>query len=112
MLKEKVHYSEFPHLTHKHMELLLKCFSVCSSCAKKCMNEGMSETAVLCSDCADICSLAIKLHSGDSQFSEQTFALCAEACERCAQACKNGHTEHCHQCADICKKCAEGCREE
>lgn len=102
--------SSFPHIYHQHMQTLLRCFSICSSCAKMCIEEGRSETAALCSDCADICALAIKLHSGDSEFSEQAFELCARACDRCAEECEEEDSEHCHECGEICRKCAEACR--
>ena len=74
------------------------------------MNENMKETAILCSDCADVCALAIKLHSGDSEFSSQIFDLCAEVCSRCAEVCGKSRAGHCQQCSDICKKCADSCR--
>lgn len=102
-------YSEFPHLSHPHMQVLLKCYSICSACAKMCMKERVPETAILCSDCADVCALAIKLHSGDSEFSSKIFALCSEICERCAESCGKMDSEHCKQCSEICKKCAEEC---
>ncbi len=109
--KNNNQYSAFPHVSHEHMKILLKCFSICSSCAKMCMKEGMKNTAVLCSDCADVCGLAIKLHSGDSEFSEEVFTLCADVCERCADECAKNDSEHCQQCSDICRKCATACRE-
>ena len=112
MNETKTKYSEFPHTTREHMELLMKCFTICSACAKKCINEGMSETAILCSDCADVCALTIKLHSGDSEFNKKILDLCAEVCLRCAEACSKHSIEHCQQCSDICFKCAKACHED
>lgn len=105
----KTIFSTFPHISHAHMQVLLNCFSVCSACAKMCMNENRKETAMLCSDCADICSLAIKLHSGDSEFASQAFDLCAQACRRCGEECSKHNVEHCQQCSKICFECVEAC---
>jgi hypothetical protein len=104
-------YSEFPHLAHEHMETLLKCFSVCSACAKMCIEENHSDTAILCSECADICALTIKWHSADSAFTKKISDLCSEVCTRCAEACKHHDSKHCQQCSEICKACAKACKE-
>lgn len=103
-------YSEFPHISHEHMETLLKCFSICSSCAKMCMEEDRSETATLCCECADICALTIKWHSADSVFTKQISNLCAEVCLNCAQACGRHESKHCQQCSLICQECAKACK--
>lgn len=103
-------YSEFPHIQHEHMQTLLKCYSICSACAKMCMRENMQNTAILCTDCADVCGLAIKLHSGDSEFNDIIMKTCAQVCQRCAEACGSMESEHCHQCSEICYECAEACR--
>ncbi len=112
MKGENNKYTAFPHLGHVHMQMLMKCYSACCSCAKMCIEEGNTDTAILCSDCADICSLAIKLHSGNSEFNHQILQLCAEACERCAEACAQHDSDHCQQCSEICHKCAEACTVE
>lgn len=103
-------YSEFPHTSHEHMEILLQCFSVCSSCAKMCIEENHTDTAILCSECADICALTIKWHSADSVFTKKLSALCAEVCERCAEACKHHEAKHCQQCSELCHACAKACK--
>lgn len=105
-------FSEFPHASHEHMEVLLKCFSICSSCAKKCIQENMHKTAILCSECADICALTIKWHSADSAFTKKISALCAEVCQSCAEACKLHENRHCQQCSAICFECAKACKHE
>lgn len=105
----KSKYSEFPHVYHEHMKIMMDCYSICSACAKMCMDEHMEDTAKLCSDCADICGLAIKLHSSDSEFNLQFMLLCAQVCARCADACGKHKVEHCQQCSDICRKCSEAC---
>lgn len=104
-------YSAFPHVHHEHMQVMNNCFSICAACSAMCAKEGHKETAVLCSDCADVCALAIKLHSSDSEFNPKVMALCADVCARCAEACFKNKAEHCQQCAEICKECAKACKE-
>jgi hypothetical protein len=109
---KKMHaYSEFPHASHAHMHTLMDCYTICAACAKMCTEEGHKKTALLCSDCADICALAIKLHSRDSEFNRQILALCAEVCTRCARECATMKAKHCQQCSEICHACAKACKE-
>jgi hypothetical protein len=108
MLDQK--YTAFPHMQHGHMEIMLMCLSICSSCAKMCIEEGNKETANLCTDCADVCALAIKLHSRDSEFNQSVMDLCAQVCARCSEECAKMKAEHCRQCSEICKKCALACK--
>lgn len=103
-------FTAFPHVAHEHMLTLLKCYSICSSCARMCINENMKTTANLCMDCSDICGLAIKLHSSDSIFSDQIFDLCSDVCQKCAEECSKNDSEHCRQCAQICFECASACK--
>lgn len=107
-MKEK-QYSEFPHLSHQHMEILLRCFSACSACAKMCIEEGNRDTAILCNECADVCALTIKWHSADSSFTSKISEVCSEVCEQCSKACGSHHSEHCQQCSEICQECAKAC---
>lgn len=102
--------SAFPHAHHKHMEALQLCLTVCSSCAAMCLEEGRKETAKLCFDCADICSVTIQLHARDSVFNDALMKLCADACTRCGEACGKVQTEHCQQCSEVCKECAKSCK--
>jgi len=106
----KKQYTAFPHLQHDHMASLMQCYSACCSCEKMCIEEGHKETAKLCSDCADICALTIKMHSADSEFNSKIAELCAQICKRCADACGKVQADHCKQCSEICKECAEACK--
>jgi hypothetical protein len=109
--KSQMNYSEFPHVSHDHMQTLLKCYSICSACAKMCIKESHPITAILCSDCADICGLTIKLHNGDSEFNHEMMKLCAHACKRCAEECAKHSSKHCQQCSQICYECSQACKE-
>ena len=102
-------YSEFPHVSHDHMKTMLNCFIICESCAKMCIDEGHKVTAKLCLDCADVCNLAIKLHSRDSEFNRKVMDLCADVCARCGEECAKNKAAHCQQCSEICFDCAEAC---
>lgn len=104
-------YSEFRHVGHDHMQKLMECFAICSACAKMCIEDGHKTTAKICSDCADICALTIKLHSGDSEFNHQISELCSSICSRCADACSKVDADHCKQCSQACQECAESCKE-
>ncbi len=105
-------FTEFPHVSHNHMHLMMVCFTICEACARMCINEGHKDTAALCMDCADVCALAIKLHSRDSEFNSDVMELCSKVCTRCAQACAQHQAEHCQQCSQICKECASACMGE
>jgi hypothetical protein len=104
-------FSEFPHVTHQHLDLMQTCMGICAACAKMCIEEGHSHTAVLCQECTDVCALAIKLHSSDSEFNQEVMNLCAHVCKRCAEECSEVNVEHCRQCSEICQECAEACRQ-
>jgi len=104
-------FSEFRHIDHAHMQKIMECFAICSACAKMCIEEGHKTTAKLCSDCADVCSLTIKLHSGDSKFNRQVCELCSSICSQCADACAEMEDEHCKQCSQACRECADACKE-
>ena len=103
--------SAFPHVEHHHMEMLQLCLTVCSSCAKMCLDEGRKDSAALCLDCADICALTIQLHSRESEFSPALMQLCSQACLRCGQECGKVKVDHCQQCSEICNECARVCNE-
>lgn len=50
-MESKTKYSAFPHVNHQHMEVMLKCFSICSSCAKMDSDH--------CQQCSEICKECI-----------------------------------------------------
>lgn len=108
--QQKQSYSAFPHLAHEHMHLLMNCFSACCACAKMCIDEGHKKSAILCNECADVCSLAIKFHSSDSEFNKQVLQLCAQVCKRCGEECSKMEAAHCKQCSVLCFECAEACK--
>lgn len=102
-------YAEFPQLDSRSMRAMMDCMSVCSACAKKCLEEGHGKTAALCAQCADICSLAIKSTSCQSEFQQQINDLCAQVSKRCADECQKMQATYCQECSQACKECAEAC---
>ena len=99
----------FPHTNSKEMHQMMECMSVCTACSKKCIDEGHKKTAALCAECADVCALAIKAMSSQSEFKQQIMELCAQVCQKCADECKKMQVDHCQECAEICKRCSECC---
>jgi|GEM_PF-1537484 len=102
-------HASFPQIDFKEMQNMMECMSVCAACAKKCVDEGQKKTAALCAECADICSLAIKAKSSQSEFQHQIMDLCAKICKRCAEECKKMKVDHCQECAEVCTRCSESC---
>lgn len=100
---------EFPQTDTTHMHALMECMSICAACARKCIDEGHKTTASLCAQCADVCSLAIKSVSCQSEFNTRIMELCTEVCKRCAEECQKMDVAHCQECAEACKKCANAC---
>jgi hypothetical protein len=102
-------YKEFPQTSSREMHALMECMSICSSCCKKCIEEGHKKTAELCGECADICALTIKSQSCQSDMQQQITDLCVQCCQRCASECQKVQAQHCQECADICNQCATAC---
>jgi len=107
--QNKERNSEFPELYSSHIKDMQECMSICAASAKKCIEEGHKETAALCAECADICALAIKASSAQSELEQEIMELCTLACQKCGDACKNMQVKHCQVCAEVCKCCADAC---
>lgn len=95
---------------NKHIIKLAECISVCSSCAKRCLQEGNIQASTLCSDCADVCTLAIKFHSRNSEFADEILNLASKICKRCSEECGKLKTEHAQHCSKVCRECTECCK--
>ncbi len=102
-------YSCFPELSHENLRSIADCISACETCSKLCIQEGHKNTAIICSECAAVCTLAYKFHSCQSEFSQQVMELCEEVCRRCAEECSRMLAKHCKECAEICQKCVAAC---
>lgn len=99
-------------MNSKMLESIAKCINTCEECATDCINEnGHSDCAMACRDCADICSLLYNFTSRKSQNTDLLKRLCVEICLKCANECEK-HADHmpsCKACAEACRECAEAC---
>lgn len=102
-------YKEFPQVNSPHLQAIMECMIVCIACSVKCIEEGHKKTAILCAECADVCDLAIKSASSQSEFNNHIMELCAQVCQRCAEECRKMQVQHCIECAEACNQCAEAC---
>ncbi|WP_276254597.1 four-helix bundle copper-binding protein [Halomontanus rarus] len=91
----------------------LEAAQACEWCADACAGEGeeMAECIRLCRDVADLTTLHARFMARDSDYHADLAAVCADACEACAEECAQHDHEHCQVCADACEACAESCRE-
>ncbi|MEO7344650.1 MAG: four-helix bundle copper-binding protein [Methylotenera sp.] len=90
------------------------CTTACVQSATACLKEidpkAMARCIALDRECADICRMAATSITCDSKHMKTICALCAEACQNCANECDKHEMGHCKNCAEICKHCAELCR--
>jgi hypothetical protein len=96
------------------------CIEHCQRCHAECLETAMNlcldtggrhtepEHFRLMISCATLCQSAADLMLSGSAFHERQCALCAVACEACAQSCEEiGGME---QCVELCRQCAQSCR--
>lgn len=92
------------------------CAAIANSCADACSAEPMDMRRCirLCSDTADVCTMAYRVASRrtdeNRQLIRSALAVCIEACETCAEECARHDHPHCRRCAEMCRECAEDCR--
>lgn len=99
----------------EHQDLVNKlanCVAACEHCADACLDEegDMVDCIRTDRDCADICSLALKLVARGSDKAADILDLCADMCEDCAEECSSHDHDHCQACAKACRECAKACR--
>jgi len=91
-----------------------ECIIACQTCAAECLQEEMvgmmHECIRRCLDCVELCRLCISYEIRGSALLDNVMALCAQACERCAEECGAHEDQHCQHCAKACEQCAEICR--
>lgn len=106
---------EIDHLNDDQKECLDNCLEAtqaCEWCADECAGHGeeMAECIRLCRDVADIASTHARFMARDSRYSGDLAAVCADACEACADECDQHDHDHCRTCARVLRECAETCR--
>jgi hypothetical protein len=71
--------------------------------------EGAPGCISICRDCADICSVASKFMSRNSEHVEKVCVICNDICNSCASECEKYHDiEGCTQSVEACRKCSSG----
>jgi hypothetical protein len=102
------------HLNDEQRDCIENCqeaSEICEWCAEECLGDPeMEECARLCRDVADLTSLHARLMARNSRFSQELGAICADACDACAEECERHDAEHCQVCAEVLRECAESCR--
>jgi len=90
------------------------CADACDMCSAACLQEAdvkmMARCIALDIDCAQICRLAAALMARGSDIAAAFCALCAQACQACADECAQHEAQHCQDCAAACRRCADECR--
>ena len=107
--------TEIDHLDDEMAECTNNCFEAaqaCEWCADACADEGeeMARCIRLCRDVADLTTLHARFMARNSAFHDDLAAVCADACEECADECEQYDHDHCQVCADVLRECAETCR--
>jgi hypothetical protein len=97
------------------IEACFSCAESCEACATACLRESDVSRLARCiqldRDCADICAVAGRYMSRDSEYAKNMCRVCADVCDACAAECdKHKSMEHCRICAESCRACASECR--
>lgn len=99
-------------------ETIRACIEACFVCARDCeicLNammgmESHNDCPKCCRECVVTCITCALGMSRESRFWRNYCALCAEACQWCAEQCGDHKHDHCQKCAESCRKCAELCQ--
>lgn len=107
--------SQIDHLDEEMQACTDNCFKAaqaCEWCADACAGEGeeMARCIRLCRDVADLTTLHARFMARNSTFHGALAAICADACEACADECEQFDHDHCQLCADVLRDCVESCR--
>ncbi|MEK2646240.1 four-helix bundle copper-binding protein [Bdellovibrio sp. BCCA] len=93
-----------------------ECFQVCTRLIPHCLHLGGEHAGAehinLLSICAAICETSVRFMLAESEFHEDTCAVCAKVCDACADDCEriDGGDYMMKECIEICRECAESCR--
>src|SRR5258708_35232366 len=92
------------------------CHAICVEMVTHCLEMGGKHADAahirLLLDCAEICQTSANFMLRGSDLHGHTCGVCAEVCDRCAQACPQfGDDTYMQTCAAACRTCAESCRQ-
>ena len=97
--------TEIDHLTDEMQNCMDNCLEAtqaCEWCVMPAPTRGKRWPAIrLCRDVADITTLHARFMARDSGYHEDLAAICADACEVCAEECANHDQDHCQVCAEV-----------
>ena len=70
----------------------------------------------LCLDCADVCTatagVTSRLAGYDADVTLPLLHACVSICKSCGDECeRHAHMPHCQVCAEACRRCEQACRE-
>jgi Cys-rich four helix bundle protein (predicted Tat secretion target) len=95
-----------------------ECLAICEECTAHCqrmMAQGdtaMAQCLRTTLELAPLCASVKTLASYGSEYTKAVAKVCIEACQKCAEACKEhaAHHEICKKCHDECLQCIEACK--
>ena len=94
------------------LDACVDCLIDCKVClAKMAGMKSMNDCPYCCIQCIATLEATISLLAAESDLSKEQCAVCAKACQFCAEQCAE-HTDHahCQKCAESSRRCAEECR--
>jgi hypothetical protein len=115
-----------PHqtMTGPLSDVMQRCIQDCLDCYRSCLEtishclelggRHADKTHIsLLQDCAQICESTAASMFRLSGLHHQLVAVCAEACDRCAESCEQiaDGDRTMLECAEISRRCAESCRQ-
>lgn len=85
--------------------------AACQTCAAADFRAGTELCALICLDCADICTATMNALARGSPHHGDFCAVCAHICRACVAACEPHAAihEHCAICMRACEHCAWEC---
>jgi len=118
----------YPRTLNVDAGLLTATIDALNNCAQACtadVDDDLSEQNVtelvkcirLCLDCADVCTVTVRVISRqtgyDAHVTKSLLEACAATCKSCGDECEH-HAKmhkHCGICAEACQSCEQACRE-
>jgi hypothetical protein len=98
------------------IDALDDCARACIADADSDLNE-LVKCIRLCLDCADVCAATIRVTSGQTEYdatrTKSLLETCTATCKSCGDECER-HAQmhdHCRVCAVACRRCEQACRE-
>jgi hypothetical protein len=88
----------------------LEAAQACEWCIEECDDGEMEDCVRACRDAAALTTLCARLIARQSSYIPEIAAVCAVACDTCADVCEQYEREHVEACFELCIRCADTCR--